>query len=270
MSVALKSNPGQTPAREATPPDTRDLLATRMSTNITEDQIHAVYELGVRVRTRELKAQDAITLLTDRYGMNHASAQAYTSSLQDIFAGREYRRTVNLYATRFFLESIHKDFGRKSLQHAVASVQKHLDYYSRLGKSSLPGTRGLLGEFIAIADTAMADEERHAAFYDQVKRSMDDTRQSRHQRLTSASATPKSELRVVSQFVRNPDVVAEVLLRANGFCERCANEAPFTRAKDGTPYLEVHHKIRLSDGGEDTVENAIALCPNCHRELHFG
>ncbi|MGO2991961.1 MAG: HNH endonuclease [Halomonadaceae bacterium] len=22
--------------------------------------------------------------------------------------------------------------------------------------------------------------------------------------------------------------------------------------------------------GSDTVENAIALCPNCHREMHYG
>ncbi|OOL15317.1 hypothetical protein BXQ27_32765, partial [Klebsiella aerogenes] len=26
----------------------------------------------------------------------------------------------------------------------------------------------------------------------------------------------------------------------------------------------------LSNGGEDSVENAIALCPNCHRQAHFG
>jgi len=26
----------------------------------------------------------------------------------------------------------------------------------------------------------------------------------------------------------------------------------------------------LSQGGEDIVENAIATCPNCHRQLHFG
>ncbi|MGL6002403.1 MAG: HNH endonuclease, partial [Plesiomonas sp.] len=56
----------------------------------------------------------------------------------------------------------------------------------------------------------------------------------------------------------------------NGCCQKCKNEAPFNRKSDGTPYLEVHHKIFLSDGGEDTVENSIALCPNCHRELHFG
>jgi len=22
--------------------------------------------------------------------------------------------------------------------------------------------------------------------------------------------------------------------------------------------------------GEDTIENAMALCPNCHREMHYG
>ena len=26
----------------------------------------------------------------------------------------------------------------------------------------------------------------------------------------------------------------------------------------------------LADGGSDTVENAAALCPNSHREFHFG
>ncbi|MEE7094460.1 HNH endonuclease, partial [Escherichia coli O10] len=40
--------------------------------------------------------------------------------------------------------------------------------------------------------------------------------------------------------------------------------------EDGTPFLEVHHIEWLSKGGEDSVENAIALCPNCHRQAHYG
>jgi len=28
--------------------------------------------------------------------------------------------------------------------------------------------------------------------------------------------------------------------------------------------------VPLSEGGEDTLENAIALCPNCHRKMHYG
>ncbi len=72
------------------------------------------------------------------------------------------------------------------------------------------------------------------------------------------------------EIVRDPNVTAYVLQRAQGTCERCSCPAPFHRKSDGTPYLEVHHLEPLADGGADTVENACAVCPNCHREMHFG
>lgn len=72
------------------------------------------------------------------------------------------------------------------------------------------------------------------------------------------------------QYLRNPDVRAEVLCRAKGICEECHQPAPFISKNTGHPYLEVHHRIPLSQGGKDTVENSIAVCPNCHRKLHFG
>ena len=62
----------------------------------------------------------------------------------------------------------------------------------------------------------------------------------------------------------------EALLRANGQCERCLLAAPFLRKSNRSPYLEVHHKIPLSEDGPDTLDNVLALCPNCHREVHFG
>jgi len=103
-----------------------------------------------------------------------------------------------------------------------------------------------------------------------VAKSMADTAAARQQRLAAARKLPET-LQVVSRaFRRNPDVIAEVLVRAEGTCEECGSPAPFRRAKDNAPYLEVHHRILLSAGGEDTVENALALCPNCHRKLHFG
>lgn len=87
------------------------------------------------------------------------------------------------------------------------------------------------------------------------------------------SSYPKVPDRVqvlTTVFRRNPAVVINVLRRANGLCEGCGNAAPFSRRSDGTPYLEVHHTITLANGGEDTVENAVALCPNCHRCKHHG
>lgn len=104
----------------------------------------------------------------------------------------------------------------------------------------------------------------------QVIKSKNDNPSKRKDRLNQSSKIPEQVQTTSFVFKRNPDVIAEVSLMANGICEKCNKNAPFIRKKDNTPYLEVHHKNMLSDGGEDTIENAIALCPNCHRKLHFG
>ncbi|WP_156294461.1 HNH endonuclease [Serratia oryzae] len=91
----------------------------------------------------------------------------------------------------------------------------------------------------------------------------------RKQILATESKTPKLTEVTTRVYKRSPYVVAEVLLRANGRCQNCKLDAPFRR-EDGTPFLEVHHIEWLSKGGDDSVENAIALCPNCHRQAHYG
>ncbi|MCB9420578.1 MAG: HNH endonuclease [Ardenticatenaceae bacterium] len=95
-------------------------------------------------------------------------------------------------------------------------------------------------------------------------------REERQMRLKLAPKIPEVTLIIQRVYKRNPDVVAHVLERANGICEECGKPAPFIRSSDNTPYLEVHHKIPLSYGGEDIVENAMAVCPNCHRKLHYA
>jgi hypothetical protein len=69
-------------------------------------------------------------------------------------------------------------------------------------------------------------------------------------------------------YSRNPRVRGAVLRRADGRCEFCG-QLGFVKP-DGTRYLESHHVIALASDGEDRVTNVIALCPNDHREAHFG
>lgn len=107
-------------------------------------------------------------------------------------------------------------------------------------------------------------------FAAKVEQSTHDTSAARLARLRHARKLPERVPVLSYEFVRNPDVVAEILDRAAGTCQRCFSSAPFARRTDGTPYLEVHHRKPLAAGGDDTLENAIALCPNCHRELHYG
>lgn len=90
------------------------------------------------------------------------------------------------------------------------------------------------------------------------------------ERLKNIDKIPTESIVTTKVYHRNPNVAAYVLKRADGICEKCEGKAPFNRKSDNTPYLEIHHIKLLSDGGEDTIENTLALCPNCHREIHLG
>ena len=72
-----------------------------------------------------------------------------------------------------------------------------------------------------------------------------------------------------ASFRRSVEVAEWVLKHAKGKCELCGNPAPFVRVT-GEGYLEVHHVQPLAEGGPDTVENTVAVCPNCHRAAHFS
>lgn len=81
--------------------------------------------------------------------------------------------------------------------------------------------------------------------------------------------SPKAKSTLRTEFLRDPAVVSWVLARSGGHCECCLKPAPFA-ARDGTPFLEVHHLRQLAELGSDRPTNAVAVCPNCHRELHYG
>lgn len=86
--------------------------------------------------------------------------------------------------------------------------------------------------------------------------------------LQAASENASKEQIVQNTAVRSEAIRLYALKRSQGTCEGCSVAAPF-QGKEG-PFLEVHHLHRLSDGGPDHPANVIALCPNCHRRVHFG
>lgn len=81
--------------------------------------------------------------------------------------------------------------------------------------------------------------------------------------------TPERTETSSSAFLRDMTVKSWIQQNAAGVCEGCGREAPFV-VDDGTPFLEVHHVRSLADGGADSIANAVALCPNCHRRAHLS
>lgn len=56
--------------------------------------------------------------------------------------------------------------------------------------------------------------------------------------------------------------------RAQNKCEYC--ECQTFEKKNGEMYFEIHHIVHYSDGGENSAQNCVLLCPNCHRKIHFA
>jgi len=86
--------------------------------------------------------------------------------------------------------------------------------------------------------------------------------------LKKTSIRAKTKEIKTTTSIRSEAIKLYALKRSNGKCEGCGSDAPFM-SKQG-PFLEVHHVFRLGDGGPDHPKNVIAICPNCHRRVHYG
>lgn len=153
----------------------------------------------------------------------------------------------------------------------VASLK--VNNYSNISwerKDWLIGKTRLSEIYNPIKRIELTNEDYELTFQNEVDNSLLDSKEIRRERLRKANKIPQQSFSISKIYIRNSDVVAEVLDRANGFCEYCKNEAPFKKDSDGLGFLEVHHIIPLSENGLDTVENCVALCPNCHRHAHYG
>lgn len=79
---------------------------------------------------------------------------------------------------------------------------------------------------------------------------------------------PEKKQAVSTAYERCPKVRRYALDRAAGRCEWC-DEIGF-ETTTGSIYLETHHIQPLYEDGDDSIDNVIAICPNHHREAHYG
>lgn len=144
----------------------------------------------------------------------------------------------------------------------------HLGYEWRTGPDRTGENRRIVVFKLASVQNSIELEDETDQDGTQSTTSLATLRQLALQAVKPASEVDKNlSLRVL--YRRSQAVKDYVLSRSNGNCELCGKAAPFTR-KDGSPYLEPHHINRLSDGGLDHPKFVAAICPACHREIHYG
>lgn len=242
-----------------------------MANLLTTHQIQSAYDVAVQVFDQLLTTKQGIDrLVREKVGATYAAdlINVYRMMRQ----GKCYQRTINVEATRLYLQRIYQDVGVYSLTLALRAARLHIHYYEQLRNLSLHKLREVVASAELLIDHAGGTIAQYLAVSDfEVHAALNDTSAARLARLAKKKdAAPVKFTLSTTYFVRDPDVVAEALHRAGGSCEACKKPAPFSRKSNGTPYLEVHHVIRLADGGMDNLANVTVVCPNCHRQAHFG
>ena len=197
-----------------------------------------------------------------------------TASVVSYLEMRRQSQSGQSFVKAEYYRDLAKRFGRTEKAYGYR-MQNISFVFSLLGREWVPGLKPARNVGAAVAaelESILAEiEDRPAtpdvAFEAQVSAEVQKGKASKNK--PSGSKQPTKHTGSTTVWDRDPEVKAFVLLEADGVCECCAQKAPFLAA-DGSPFLEVHHVRRLADGGPDIVENAVAICPNCHRELHYG
>lgn len=77
-------------------------------------------------------------------GMNASSGNALITIFLAMMNGEVYKRAFNNETNKFLLDSIRQDFGDNTYKKAIDAAQKHIDYYSTLGKGNLTGLQQVI------------------------------------------------------------------------------------------------------------------------------
>jgi len=85
---------------------------------------------------------------------------------------------------------------------------------------------------------------------------------------SEVSGRPETREATISIHVRDMKIAVLAKLMSEGKCRLCGKEGPFPDRTLGQPFLETHHVKWLSRGGKDSIDNTVALCPNCHGKMH--
>jgi len=182
------------------------------------------------------------------------------------------QRAGESYVKKRYYEDLASRFGRteKSWEFRMQNISSVMELH---GRNWLPGLKPkrnvgskVLGDLEELIGTVEGRSlPKFAAFEASIREHL---RQSTKYK-TDGNKKPLLTTTHISQHERDPSVKAWVLLNANGICECFSKSAPFCKA-DGTQFLEGHHVRQLAEHGSDTITNTVALCPNCHREIHYG
>ena len=116
---------------------------------ITNEMVHYCYEIGKKVYYEKMTHPEGKEEIKSQTSMNIGSANDYINVLNSMLAGKEYHRTINHYATNYYLDNIRLEFGDVYYLNALTAVKLHEKYYGTLGYGAQTGLEKMVEERLA-------------------------------------------------------------------------------------------------------------------------
>ncbi len=116
---------------------------------ITTIQIREAYSIAKDVFVDKTSKSEGRDILIKSVDMNPSSATGYIRVFEKMMHGKQYNRTINQEATRYYFDNILKDFGKEALKKALNATKLHVVYYATNGKGELKGIIKIYKEFLA-------------------------------------------------------------------------------------------------------------------------
>ncbi len=221
---------------------------------ITDQVIHAAYEVAKKIHAGYISHKEGLDILENEHGMNRNSAADYVHNYACMAEGRRFTRTLNNYATEYYLKRLYEDGGRARLLSGLSALRQHLDYYEAIGETTLHTARSIYDRFFVIAAI-----ESSAVYPDEVSKDED-------------FLEGKAKQVFVNVYERNPVARQQCIDHYGCACVVCGFDFEKTYGVLGKSYIHVHHLVEISSIGSEysisPINDLRPVCPNCHAMIH--
>lgn len=205
--------------------------------------------------------------LSTHGGFNNNTAGDLIADFRYLMEGESFERTLNGFYATYFLEHIYEMYGRNRLQQALRSLQQHINYYEGHYRTNMHTMRGIILRFDELLTMTEEDTVEQEVVECEVE---------------SNSVTKDELLARIRLLERDDNLVVEIrglaLKRKNWIiglikklrehrCQVCGTQIA---KKGGGYYIEAAHITPKAEGGQETLDNIVILCPNHHKMFDWG
>lgn len=220
----------------------------------TNEQIYKAYEIAKKVHLNEMSVSEGANEL-ENTGMKKNSGLDYIYAYSKLIQGKLYTRTINAFATDYYLNRILEENGENGLKIALLSLYQHIEYYEETSGASVKKGREIYEKYFQLVKDDLAE----TIFPDEVD-------------IDKKYFEGKTKLVKVNSYERNQLARQECIQHFGLNCQVCDFNFQEKFGELGRNFIHVHHLIDIATIGKEYSVNPktdlIPVCPNCHAMLH--